>query len=323
MGLLDNIIKLLSGKGSADDLRRKQSLQKISDFLVKNKLSTIPTVLQKIMALANNMKAGADDYARLCEQDPSSSIRILKLANSAYYGPQPDFAVRTIKDAIVRIGFAKAREVVNSVAVSSIFKTYGTIADYSPAKLWMNSIAVAIGNRLLFSYDRSRIAPHIDPYLVGLLHNIGIPLLHLCFAQSGFAEAIQKRYETDCYLIDAENEILRVNHAEAGLLIATKWNLSPEIAGVIAHHHDLEMEDKTVGFLVHLTRYSQFLAFKADLGYSDFPARASTKYEESKGYLSLENFDEGRVISAIQKEINAMVQAGWFSSFELESKKPL
>jgi HD-like signal output (HDOD) protein len=321
MSLLDNIIKALSGKNSTESFQRKIAFQKISDYLVSNKLSTIPAVLHKIMALANNMKAGAEDYARLCEQDPSSSIRILRLANSAYYGPQPDFAVRTIKDAIVRIGFAKAREVINSVVVSNIFKTYGTIADYSPARLWMNSIAVAIGNRAIFAHDKSKVSPHIDPYLAGLLHNIGIPLLHLCFAQNGFKEAIQKRYDTDGYLVNTEAEFLEITHPEAGLLVATKWNLSPEIAGVIAHHHDLGMEEDAVAFLVHLTRYSQFLAFNAQLGYSDFSAKDVGKYEESRGYLMLENFDEKRIVSSMQREIGAMIQSGWFTSFELDAKR--
>ena len=108
-------------------------------------LSSIPSVLARILAVSRNPKSNAADLAAVCEMDKASSARLLRAANSVYYATESRYRIDSIKDAIVRIGFSTAEEIIISSKVSSVLKSDAAIDDYSSSSLWKHSVAVGIG----------------------------------------------------------------------------------------------------------------------------------------------------------------------------------
>lgn len=307
------------GDVQADDSRRKEKrIAKITSYLDANRgrLSTIPSIITKINQLSADRRAGAEEYAKVCEVDQSICMRLLCLSNSVYYGGSAGNHIRTVRDAIVRIGFHKARDVIQSAAVAGLFKSREKVDSYSAGELWMNSAAVAAGNRALCA-EHDIAGYGLDPYLFGLLRNIGIPILHLCFYHDGFKDAVMAASRTGALLIEEEENYIGINHQEVGLEVARQWKLPPSLFGVIGGHHDPDVANDASGKLIHITRVSEWAAFELGLGYSDFSARHASFFEESIAQTVMSKEIYNRLKDVMQTEVDQLRQLGWFSGLSI------
>jgi len=289
-------------------------LDRIRSYLKDHQISTLPVIMGRLMELAKDPNASARDYAQVCELDQSSCMRILRLANSVSFGPMPGQVIRTVKDSIVRIGFDKTREVLHTSVVASLFRSREEIADYTTSDLWLNSAAVALGNRIIYGLKRECQSPSIDPYLAGLLRNIGIPVLHLCLYDFGFKDAILMRYQNQSVLIEEEVPILGVDHASIGQELAEQWKCAEALVTVIGSHHApaLHVKDPAIETLVHVTRTSEWLAHELGMGYRDFSDKHAPFYQASRNKIQLFDIDYARIKVQMTAEINQMRELMWF-----------
>ena len=291
-------------------------LAKVIQQLEGQDLSSIPTVLARILAVSRNPKSNAADLAAVCEMDKASSARLLRAANSVYYATESRFRVDSIKDAIVRIGFRTAEELIISSKVSSVLKTDTAIDDYSSSSLWKHSVAVGIGSRLI--YNRVYGAGKIDPFIAGLLHDMGIAIEHQFLFNDGFKDAILHRHEKQSLLTEEETSAMGVNHEELGLIVAQKWNFPEHLAVVIGHHHNLGAKNEEHMKMIHVVRMAEYLCFSRDLGYSDFSQPYAEILRETKNVLGLEDEVLIQIADELAKSVGALVNLGWFSEMRLK-----
>jgi HD-like signal output (HDOD) protein len=313
------LLDFLKKDGRDLDRKRESLILKVVAYLDHHNLSTIPSVLAKIMEVGRNPNATVGDYARLYEMDQSSCMRLLVLANSVYYGARTGAVIRNVEEAIVRVGMRRAQEVINSSIVAGLFKSSVVIEDYSTTDLWLNSVAVAVGNRVLCA---ALPAPppgggRIDPYLAGLLHDVGISIEHQCFYQDGFREAVESRARGQGLLLDEEARHLSVTHAELGMEIAHRWKMPEELAAVLGHHHDLAVDGPEPLRLLHVTRTAQWIAYELRLGYSDFGDAQAPEYLASRRALGLDDARYAKVKEQVSLEIQRLKDLGWFSALKV------
>lgn len=308
----------LIGKDKEKVRRKEELLDGITPFIARQNLSTIPSMFAKISELNRNPSASASDFARVYEMDQAACMRLLVLANSVYYGTRTGASIRNVEEAIVRVGMNRAREIINSAMVSALFKRDMPIADYSASDLWMNSVAVAVCNRILYAKCAPPVEqPTLDPYLAGLLHNIGISIGHQCLFNRGFQTALEERAKNDSLLADEEERHVGITHNEIGMFIALKWNFPAELNAVIGHHHDLNASEPEHAWLIHATRVSLWLALENKLGYSDFPGSLAAEYADSCRFIGA---GEHTITSASKQtvdEITRLKALGWFVSVHL------
>lgn len=80
-----------------------------------NSIPTLPVVMSKIIEMVDDPKTTAGQLADFIGRDQALTIKILKLANSAFYGfPQK---IGTINLAIVVLGFESVKDLGLSAAV--------------------------------------------------------------------------------------------------------------------------------------------------------------------------------------------------------------
>ena len=119
-----------------DDLKKK-IINKVKD------LPPMPKVLFKAREVMSDPKSGFKEIAKVIETDQAIAARILKVANSAYYGLSG--MVNSIHQASVVLGYQTLEQVITMVSSSSLLgkqlKGYGLSAGI----LWRHSLAVAIG----------------------------------------------------------------------------------------------------------------------------------------------------------------------------------
>ncbi len=214
-----------------------------------NDLPALPHVVVKVMELTEDPDATAQDISNVLNQDQAMTARVLKLANSAFYGfPR---RIGTISDAIIYLGFKTIRSIVMAVSVSDILsrEIEGYALEYG--ELWKHSQCTAIAARLI---ARKAKFGFLDlAYTAALLHDIGKVILNN-FMKEAYHEVVNRVSGENISFIDTENEILGFNHAMVGARVAEKWNLPPDLVEAIAlHHHPEDAEiNKRLTAIVHL-----------------------------------------------------------------------
>ncbi len=191
-------------------------------------LSSPPASLDRVLSLAGDAESSVPQLAAAIELDPSITARVLRLANSAYFGFSRH--VETVDEAIMVIGFRNVRNLAACAALAPMFAGAGGGLDR--AALWRHSCAVGEAARL--------IAARIDgddgwAYVAGLLHDLGQVVLEEVLGAEYVA--IVRAERAGGSLLAAEREALGADHAWAGGTLAERWQLSERIATAVGMHH--------------------------------------------------------------------------------------
>jgi len=209
------------------DQQRLQELR--ADVIARKNLPTIPTVLAKIVQLADGETSNARQLVEVVEHDQALTGKILRLANSAFFGQSR--RVATIPRAVVLLGFATVRNLALGVKV---WETLGTgIARSRLQKLWGHSVTVAVAAKTLVS--RLRAGNPDEAFTGGLLHDIGRLMLAMRFRDEYWqvvdgvgGDAIHR----------VESSTFGVDHAEVGAWMLEAWSLPPGIVEAVRWHHE-------------------------------------------------------------------------------------
>lgn len=212
-------------------------------------IPALPTVFAQVQALLSAPEPSIDEVSRAIETDPAITMRVLRLANSAYFG----FAqtVKTIKHAISLLGF---RTVQNTVVAISTFEALGhgtESAGLDKTGLWQHAVGCG---EMATCLTRKLHLPEGDAFVGGLLHDVGKIVLDTFFAEfyPAVLDTVRLR---DMPLVEAEQAVLGLTHAEVGAQLATMWDLPAELTTIIRwHHHPLtvDVDTRTMVALVHI-----------------------------------------------------------------------
>ncbi len=200
-------------------------------------LPTFPTTALEVMRLASDSDSSAAELAHIISKDPSLSSRILRVANSPFYG----FArkISTVEWAIVALGFETLRETVLSLTLIDLFKG-GSAKYFDPKRFWKHSIDTASTGRSLAKEVKYRRPG--EAYAVGLLHDIGTLVLYRYFPED-FEEIQRLTSEQNMQLSQAEAVVIGTSHADVGAWLAEKWNFPHQFVEAIRFHHTPALAD--------------------------------------------------------------------------------
>ena len=195
-------------------------------------LPTLPTVVAKMIDLADNPKTETNALAELISNDPSLTARILKAANSPYYELSRE--ISTVDTAIVVMGYKAVKEIGLSLSVFDNFKNIGTMKRFDIHKYLEHSVEVGKFARETAKKQFPEEAGEL--YVAGLLHDIGKMIL-IQYMPQDFYEVLDFSEANNIPFFEAEQEILGITHSEIGYIIAERWNLPEKIANIIRFHH--------------------------------------------------------------------------------------
>jgi HD-like signal output (HDOD) protein len=198
-------------------------------------LPTLPEVANKLLKIINDPTTTAVDVANLISRDLSLTSKVLRLANSAFYGiPR---TVTTVQNAVVILGLKVINTMVFSITVVKMFPGDGRNELFSRKKFWAHSLACAVIARQLAL--RMRKFTLFDPeecFCAGLIHDIGRVVLDQYFHDE-FLKAIQKSIQSKISLLQAEQEVFGFSHTDVGDWLTSRWELPQDIRVPIVYHH--------------------------------------------------------------------------------------
>lgn len=212
------------------------------------KLPAFPITIQRVIELLKDDDYSVGEVANVIKYDPAIAANILKICNAAYFGSRQ--RIHTIQDAVVHLGQKQLIRAVQTAGVSRYFsknkKMYGTSAN----DLWRHSVAVAIMsqilNRQFYQQEDGAL------YTAALVHDIGKLIMGEYVEASG-EKIFQLVSNEGCSFLEAEEQIIGINHAELGGRIADYWNFPKALRNAIAYHHRPDLfEDNGEQTMTHL-----------------------------------------------------------------------
>jgi HD-like signal output (HDOD) protein len=196
-------------------------------------LPSLPVVVARLVALYTAEDYTIDQVVRLLETDPSVSARVLRLANSAYYG----FEGRV--DTLQRAGVLLGAAVVQAVALGASLPRPGAGGPIPPEveDLWVLAYLCGQGCRYLavrLPSEPNRSKPDAL-FLAGLLRDVG-KILFLAEDPPGYT-TILKEAQSSADLREKERQRFGLDHAEAGGDLLESWNLPSHTTALVRYHH--------------------------------------------------------------------------------------
>lgn len=227
-----------------------------SQIEASGKLPALPEVLFSLLAICDDPDSSIGDIAAVIERDPSLSLRVLQLVNSAYYGFRHNFSA--IEQAAVYLG---ADTIKNLAITSSIHQVFGQKKQngddsFDTAAFWYHSLMCGtIARRIALETETGNSD---EAYLAGLLHDIGKPFLAFAFSQSYTVPADEGLSSAE--RLGVEYAQTGINHSEAGSWLVRHWNLGSLVADAIEYHHESVEEVREAFPLVKIVYLANILA---------------------------------------------------------------
>lgn len=209
-------------------------MKRLDEFIDQvSELPPAPKVLAQLLVELRDPNSNADRIVELVSFDSALTARTLQICNSAAHGAARKVA--DIQEAVLRLGFHRVLELV---AVATGTRTLGRAQrayGIDPGDLWRHSVAAAIAAQAIAEERGDEHSPMI--FTGALLHDIGKTVL---------SQVLEGRYETVSNLLErseqswlnAEQELLGVDHAEIGGRLLERWDFPEAIAKGVWHHHD-------------------------------------------------------------------------------------
>jgi putative nucleotidyltransferase with HDIG domain len=194
-------------------------------------------IIITLSALLDDPHTSLGEIAHSLSVDPTVATRVLRAANSAFFG-QID-PITDLTRAIQLMGLESVREIVGD---SSLLRMYSLRMTGQPqinaqlSGLWRHAVATGVAARLLARHNQ-----HVDDlvaFAAGLLHDIGKVALVL-LGSLGFAEAVQLAATERMSLVAAERQTMRFDHARMGQHICEAWGQPEDICVAVGRHHSV------------------------------------------------------------------------------------
>ncbi|MBF0560235.1 MAG: HDOD domain-containing protein [Nitrospirae bacterium] len=184
-------------------------------------LPVLSPIALRLRELASSETASVDDLASLVAKDPSFTARLLRLANSAFFGNAGQ--ISTIGHAVMKVGFMRLRNMALSISLRDTFPM-GKVGSMDYEEFWRSSLYRAIIARSL-----ARTAKTCNPeeaFVAGLTLEIGWLIFFDLFVK-GKSDSMPEPYPFEA-LLEWEQEQFGVNHRDVGHKVLKHWNF-PEI----------------------------------------------------------------------------------------------
>ena len=208
--------------------------RKINDI---NALPPLPGMAQRILLLGSDPFADSRKLGELIELDPVITTHVIRWTSSAFYGYRGK--ITSVQEAINRVlGFDFVFNL--ALGLSALAPLKGPIEGPIGIKMfWTHALASTYFLKAL--NEQMPASTRLEPkevFLAALLRNIGFPLLGHMFPED--FKNVESRIIANptIAILDLENEVLGIDHAQLGSLLMGAWCLPKPLIDSTYNHHN-------------------------------------------------------------------------------------
>ena len=232
---------------------KKKILRTVKD------IPPMPQTTFKAHKLIKDPRTNFEDLAKVLETDQAIAARVLRMANSPYYGMSGN--VSSLKHASTVLGLKTLEELIvvagSTKSLSNRMEGYGLEA----GDLWQHSLAVAFGSKIIATRKNPGMAN--DAFSAGLIHDVGKIVLdpYVLERRDAFQTFLSGGKET---FLSAEKEILGFDHGEIACELCMSWNVPDTLATAIRYHHS--PSESNGNQLTHIVHMADAIAMMSGMG---------------------------------------------------------
>lgn len=220
---------------------KKRILRTVSD------LPAMPQTVIRAQEIMRKPNSSFGDLAKVLETDQAVAAKVLKLANSPYYGMMGK--VSSLQHASVVLGQKTLEELITMAGTSGLLG--GKLEGYKldAGDLWQHSMGVAFGSKLIAG--KKYPALENDAFAAGLIHDAGKLALdpYVIERNEAFEAVINEGQEN---FTTAEKRILGFDHSEIAFELCKTWNVPQTLRIAIRYHHrPARSNGNELAFIVH------------------------------------------------------------------------
>ena len=196
-------------------------------------LPSLPTIATELLNVLHSEDASVQQIGRLIKRDPTLSLKVLRVANSARYGFLS--RVADIDLAITLLGFRDVIQLAVGFSVANLFfRTIDKRSDLDWSRFWQHSAATA--HMATLFWTKLKLKLPWNPFTAGLVHDVGKIALYT-IAPEEYESVFNSAIQLEIPIREVEAERLGVTHEEAGAWLAESWKLPDSIILPIRYHH--------------------------------------------------------------------------------------
>ena len=274
-------------------------------------LPTLPEILLRVQRIVNSEEGNASVLAKIIQQDPALAVKVLKVANSAFFSPANQ-RISSLSHAIARIGFNEIRSIIMAITLIKQFSKKSNILDYK--QFWRHSLASAYLSQTIikvlpvkYSSEESQIC-----FLSGLLHDIGI-LVYDQFFHKEFEQIMN-------YALSQETSFLRAEQLTAGKephqviggALLELWKIDAPVISGVRFHHSFEKATANQARFWAVTYLTEFILCIVALGTFE-----GTIQEENKSIWNILGLSPDMLSTLFAKAETDMEKAGAILEMEI------
>jgi|GEM_PF-3243742 len=212
---------------------RKPIFELIADPKASQTLPSLQEIVRELGQMMSKATTPLHGISALIRRDQSMSVKILRLANSAYFAPTEP--VLNVEQALLYLGLNQIR---SSILTAKCIEQTCRIPEglITWKDFWEHSIGVGCVSRVLASKLREPLHNGETYYVMGLLHDIG-KLVLASISPEDFEKTLIAAQGAKCPLSTVEFEILGTDHCELGAWYLNQQGLPDFIAQAVRLHH--------------------------------------------------------------------------------------
>jgi len=253
-GMIEIDLRSQSPEHDGSPCQEKQKDHEKGEALKKKILRTVgqlppmPQTVLKAREIMANPNSDFKELGELLETDQAIAAKVLKLANSSYYGMSGK--ISSIQRASVVLGHKSLGELITMGGTANILGN--TLEGYGleAGQLWKHSLGVAFGARIIANRKNPSLSN--DAFSAGLLHDAGKLILdpYVLERRDDFQQFIKDSNES---FLTAEKQILEFDHSEIAYEVCNNWNIPNSLTTAIRYHHyPSRSQGNELTYIVHM-----------------------------------------------------------------------
>ncbi len=213
-------------------------------------MPTLPTVALRVLDVSANPDSSANDLMKIISPDVSLTAKILKIANSPFYGLTKE--ISSLQHAVTVLGFKEIRNLVISTVAFESFKNLKQNGGFDINKFWRHSFYCALAAKII-AVDLKNVSNEL--FVAGLVHDIGKLAMYITFPTEFKMQAeIMSPLKIKYTAFETEKDIFGMTHDEVGMKLLEKWMFPKSLITAVGYHHHPQEADKKSNFpiIVHV-----------------------------------------------------------------------
>lgn len=197
-----------------------------------DRLEPIPQAFQKVLTIVNDPDSSISELTDVVKYEPSLTANLLKICNSSYTGLKVE--VDSVHRAVALLGMKKVGELILLASASKNFDKPQSGYDLKAGELWKYSVSSA-----LLARELAERVETVDAHFVftaALLKDMGKLILSQ-YVSDSFEKINTLVTEKKFSFMEAEKEVIGIDHAELGGILMEKWQFGKKMVTLIKNHH--------------------------------------------------------------------------------------